>query len=87
MSDAERVVRTYAETFGRGDVDSLAAMYAARTDCRQPFSPEPMTSPEAVKAFESAMFGAFSDIVVELEWVAAAMDSGDFFRQLGLAPG
>ena len=32
MSDAERVLRTYAETFGRGDVDSLAAMYAARTD-------------------------------------------------------
>jgi hypothetical protein len=142
MSDAERVLRTYAETFGRGDVDSLAAMYAARTDYRQPYSPEPMTSPEAVKEFESGMFAAFSDIVVELEWIVAGscegaagarirathtsampapgggeipathrtielhtaehiriddagkiiehrryMDSGDFFRQLGLAPG
>ena len=142
MSDAERVLRTYAETFSGGDVDGLAAMYAARTDYRQPYSPEPMTSPDAVKAFESGMFAAFSDISLELEWLvgngseAAAgavirathtgampapggaeipgtqrtvelhtaehiriddagkivehrryMDSGDFFNQLGLAPG
>src|SRR5207244_4043591 len=76
MSDAERVLRTYAERFGRGDVDSLAAMYAARTDYHQPFSPEPMTSPEAVKDFESAIFAAFSDIVVELEWIVAGGREG-----------
>jgi steroid delta-isomerase-like uncharacterized protein len=71
MPDAGKVLRSYAETFGGGDVEALAAMYAEQTDYRQPYAPEPMTSPDAVKDFESAMFGAFSDISLDVEWVIA----------------
>ena len=74
MSEAERVLRAYSETFEKADVDGLAAMYAARNDYRQPYSPEPMTSPDAVKAFESGMFAAFSDISLEVEWLVANGD-------------
>jgi predicted ester cyclase len=76
MSQAERVLRAYSETFEQADVDGLAAMYAARTDYRQPYSPEPLTSPAEVKAFETGMFAAFSDISLEVEWLVTNGDEG-----------
>ncbi len=71
MSKAAETLRTYRDTFAKGDVDGLAALYAPQTDYRQPAAPQPLTTPDAVRAFEAGMFGGFSDITIELDWVIA----------------
>jgi ketosteroid isomerase-like protein len=71
---AATVIRRYVDTFGREDVDGLAALYAEVTDYRQPLAPEPLTTPAAVHAFESGMFGAFHDVAVDVGWLLADGD-------------
>ena len=66
---ATAILRTYVDAFDREDVDGLVALYADTTDYRQPMAPEPLTTPAAVRAFESGMFGQFSDVHVELRWL------------------
>jgi steroid delta-isomerase-like uncharacterized protein len=72
---AEDTLRAYQAAFSRSDVDALAALYAPATTYTNPFNGEaPLTSPEAVAAFESPMFAAFSDTSAELDEV---IQSGD----------
>jgi predicted ester cyclase len=72
--NAEQTLRAYVDAFNRGDVDALAASYAATTDYVQPFSPVRLTTPAAIKAFEAGMFGGFSDVTVEIEWLVGDGD-------------
>ena len=65
---AATILRSYVAAFDREDVDGLIALYAESTDYRQPLAPEPLTTPAAVRAFESGMFGQFSDVHVDVEW-------------------
>jgi steroid delta-isomerase-like uncharacterized protein len=64
---AEDVLRRYLEGFSRSDVDALASLYAPTMTYSNPFSPEPLTSPEAVRTFESPLFAAFGDIGAEID--------------------
>ena len=73
---AESAIRSYVDAFNRADVDALVSHYAPKVTYIQPFAPEPLTSPEAVRAFESAMFAGFSDVSVEIEWLVADGDKG-----------
>lgn len=69
MSRAEQTLREYAALFDKGDVDALAALYAPMTDYQQPATPQPLTTPEAVREFEAGMFSGFSDISITIEWI------------------
>lgn len=71
---AEQTLRAYIKAFNRADVDAIAAAYHDETEYRQPFSPVPLTTPEAISAFEGAMFAGFSDVGVEVEWLVANGD-------------
>ena len=71
---AEATFRSYVEAFGREDVDALTDLYAATTDYRQPMAPDVMTTPAAVRAFESGMFSQFHDVTVEVAWLVTAGD-------------
>lgn len=64
---AEKAIRAYLDGFNRSDVDALAALYAPATSYSNTLSPEPMTSPDAIRAFESPMFSAFSDTSAEVD--------------------
>ena len=68
---ASQTLSSYIEAFNRSDVDALSQHYASKMNYRQPFLPAPLTSPAEVKAFESAMFSAFSDVRAEIQWVVA----------------
>jgi len=72
---AETTFRSYVEAFGREDVDALADLYADTTDYRQPMAPETLTTPAAVREFESGMFGQFHDVTVDVTWVLADGDA------------
>ena len=76
MSKAAETIREYAGIFAKGDVDALAALYAAKTDYQQPFAPLPLTTPAEVRAFEAAMFAGFSNISVDIDWLVADGDEG-----------
>lgn len=71
---AEKTIRSYAEAFARADLEALVDHYAEPTDYRQPFVPEPLTNREAILGFESTMFGAFTDIGFDIEWLVADGD-------------
>jgi len=71
---AEATFRSYVEAFAREDVDALVRLYADSTDYRQPLAPEPLTTPAAVRAFESRMFGDFHDVGVDVAWIVANGD-------------
>jgi hypothetical protein len=62
------ILDTYIARFNAADVDGLAALYADATDYRQPLAPGPLTTPAAVHAFESEMFGGFHDVEVTIDW-------------------
>ena len=72
---AESTIRSYVDAFNRADVDALASHYAAKTTYVQPFAPQPLTSPDEVRGFESAMFAGFSDVRVDIEWLVAGGDA------------
>lgn len=74
-SRAEATIRSYADAFDRADIDDLVAHYAPKTTYIQPFSPQPMTTPDEIRAFEGAMFAGFSDVHVEVEWLIADGDA------------
>jgi steroid delta-isomerase-like uncharacterized protein len=63
---AERVVASYLDAFNRGDLEALAALYAPSTVYVNPFSPRPVTSPSAVRDFETPMFAAFGEVGAEV---------------------
>jgi ketosteroid isomerase-like protein len=71
VSKAAQTLHTYRDAFAKGDVDGLAALYAPRTDYRQPATTQLLTTPDAVRAFEAGMFAGFSGITIELDWVIA----------------
>ena len=73
MSAAE-AFQSYVEAFNRADVGAIGSLYAAATVYRNPFTPEPLTSPDAVRAFEQPMFDAFSDTTVTVEESVAEGD-------------
>src|SRR2546423_1237189 len=60
-------LRSYLDAFNRGDVDGLASLYASSTAYSNPFSPQPVTSPTAVREFEAPLFAAFSAVRAQLE--------------------
>jgi steroid delta-isomerase-like uncharacterized protein len=64
---ADDALRRYLDGFNRSDVDALASLYAPTFAYSNPFSPEPLTSPEAVRTFEAPMFAAFSDTNAEID--------------------
>ena len=65
---AEDVLRAYLEAFNREDVGRIASLYAPTTTYTNPFNGEaPLTSPDAVRAFESPMFAAFSETSAEVD--------------------
>jgi steroid delta-isomerase-like uncharacterized protein len=70
----EAAFRSYIEAFNRADVPALVALYAERTEFRNPFSPAPLTSRAAVHAFVAPMFAAYSDMRAEPEGVLVAGD-------------
>jgi len=64
---ADVALKAYLNAFNSSDPEALAALYAPATSYRNPFSPQPLTSPDEVRAFESPMFAAFSDTSATLE--------------------
>ena len=58
---ADVALKAYVDAFNNADPAALAALYAPSTSYRNPFSPQPLTSPDEVLAFESPMSDAFSD--------------------------
>ncbi len=73
---AEETLRSYVAAFNKSDVDGISQLYASTTSYTNPFSPQPITSPSAVKVFETPMFSAFSDVSAEVE-DAISSTSGD----------
>jgi steroid delta-isomerase-like uncharacterized protein len=71
---ADKVLQAYLDAFNRGDVDALAALYAPSTVYLNPFSSQPVTSPQAVRDFEAPMFAAFGEVRAELEETIAVGD-------------
>jgi steroid delta-isomerase-like uncharacterized protein len=68
---ADVTLKSYLDAFNRSDPAALAALYAPATAYYNPFSPEPLTSPEQVLAFESPMFAAFADTTATPDEVVA----------------
>ena len=68
---AEQTLRSYVDAANRSALDDLVATYADVTDYRQGFLPAPLTTRPAIHEFESAMFGAFSDIHFAIDWIIA----------------
>ncbi len=68
---AARTFRSYIDAFNRGDAAAVAALYAPEATFRNPFSPAPMTTREAVRAFVAPMFAAYSDMAATVEDVVA----------------
>ena len=64
---ADVALKAYLNAFNSSDPAALAALYAPVTSYRNPFSPQPLTSPDEVRAFEAPMFDAFSDTSATLE--------------------
>ncbi|MER5183165.1 nuclear transport factor 2 family protein [Streptomyces sp. NPDC002896] len=71
---AEQTFRAYIEAFNRSDVSGLAALYAADAVFLNPFSPEPLTTRDAIRAFISPMFEAYSDMTAEVDELLADAD-------------
>jgi steroid delta-isomerase-like uncharacterized protein len=71
---AKDTFRSYIDAFNRGDVAALAALYAPETTFRNPFSPAPMTTREAVRAFVAPMFSAYSDVTAMVQDMVADDD-------------
>jgi steroid delta-isomerase-like uncharacterized protein len=72
---AEDTLRAYQAVFNRSDAHALAALYAPTTSYTNPFNGEaPLTTPEAVAAFESPMFAAFSNTSAELDEIISSGD-------------
>jgi steroid delta-isomerase-like uncharacterized protein len=72
---AATALRAYLEAFNRADVDGIASLYAPTTTYTNPFNGEaPLTTPDAVRTFESPMFAAFSETSAELD---EALTDGD----------
>ena len=69
---AELTLRSYIDAFNRAALDDLVAHYAAVTEYRQPFLASPLTTPQAIREFESSMFAGFTDVHVEIEWLVTA---------------
>ncbi len=72
----KRTLRTYAAAFTRSDLDGLVGLYAEQTDYRQPFLPDALRTPDAIRAFEGAMFSGFSGTTCEIEWLVAGGNEG-----------
>lgn len=96
---AEDTLRAYQAAFSRSDVNALAALYAATTTYTNPFNGEaPLTSPEAIAAFESPLFEAFSETTADLDDVVQdgdraaarvtvrAVHTGDLATPAGAVP-
>jgi steroid delta-isomerase-like uncharacterized protein len=64
---ADETVQAYLDAFNDSDIDAIAALYAASTTYRNPFNPQPVTSPAEVREFEAPMFAAFSAVRASLE--------------------
>ena len=64
---ADITLKAYLTAFNSSDAAGLAALYAPATSYRNPMSPQPLTSPQDVLAFESPMFAAFSDTSATIE--------------------
>ena len=60
-------LQSYMDAFNKGDIDAIASLYAPSTTYWNPFSPQAISSPEAVREFETPMFAAFSGVRAELE--------------------
>jgi len=74
VPDTHAILDQYIDRFNAEDVDGLTALYADATDYRQPLAPEPLTTPDAVRAFEGGMFGQFHDVTIEVQWSVAGAD-------------
>ena len=60
-------LQAYLDAFNKGDIEAIASLYAPSTEYWNPFSPQAITSPDAVREFETPMFSAFSSVRAELE--------------------
>jgi steroid delta-isomerase-like uncharacterized protein len=69
---AEQAFRSYLAAFNRSDVEALARVYAPETEFANPFSPEPITTREAVCAFVGSMFAAYTDMAARADDVIVA---------------
>jgi steroid delta-isomerase-like uncharacterized protein len=69
---AEQAFRSYLAAFNRSDVEALARVYALKTEFVNPFSPEPITTREAVRAFVGSMFAAYADMTARVDDVIVA---------------
>lgn len=64
---ADVALKAYLNAFNNSDPEALAALYAPSTSYRNPMAPQPLTSPDEVREFETPMFAAFSDTSASLE--------------------
>ena len=64
---AAETMQSYLDAFNKADIAAIASLYAPSTAYSNPFSPQLITSPEAVQEFETPMFAAFSSVRAELE--------------------
>lgn len=71
MSHAELIDR-YVSAIERRDLDAYAALFAEDAVGYHPLSPEPVRGREAIRASEAELFGAFSDIRIDVRTVLAA---------------
>jgi len=71
---ADVALKAYLTAFNNADAAGLAALYAPATSYRNPMSPQPLTSPEDVRAFETPMFAAFGDTSATLEEIVVDGD-------------
>lgn len=72
---AHALVEKYLDCVKRGDVEGLAALYAADGVVHDPLSPEPVRGREAI----AAVFAAFKRAIPDMEWRLARplLEDGD----------
>jgi len=59
-----QIVRTYIDTFCRGDLDGWLATFAPDGTCSDPGTAQPLSGP-AIKDHYAALFAGFPDLAVE----------------------
>ena len=56
--DNATLARNLYEAFNKGDIDGIASLYASSTAYDNPFSPQPLTSPDAVRECQKTGVGS-----------------------------
>lgn len=70
---ADDLAQRYVDAVNRGDVEGLAALYAADAVMYDPAAPEPVKGRDAI----AATFAAFKQAIPDMHWRLIAPVSGD----------